>query len=443
MPSKSIRREVTRLMMNARNAGWKVSMCAALLFTGACGKKSDSSTDSSPGTPVSAAESVGNLILAVNAVGGLAGHSTTALAAKAGVTGKKALSTSISTMTSTGFGSDWSNSSAQWYVDYANQGSGFFDAKTAFTKYLDPEYKGNNGSSDFEATVFGKVRNNVMFGCVFATLIPADSDGMLTVGTHTLTFDAASFTKVEPCGVTAAIWSGVQGGSMDVTVAATTDKTHYDRKLVYTPPGGAENTGLYRSTSKIFNYTETQNENNGVTLERTMISYDIANGKLMLEIMSGEGTNGSGMGSAWLYRLAYDQKADVAKVVVRTPMLANDPVTVYTLAGKPKSADSTVAFSIRGSERITGGQGSSGHDTGVKAACVNPADQTVATDNSVECGVTGVLVDDAGLQAVFDDFRFSSGTTVRTTFSGWGNIAETQNVPFTIDTVFTAKIEHP
>jgi len=103
--------------------------------------------------------------------------------------------------------------------------------------------------------------------------------------------------------------------------------------------------------------------------------------------------------------------------------------------GKPSTEGTTVAFSAY-SDFGTG-------NSGVRGGCISREDQTVSADGTLACTETGLGVDDEDLEAVLTDLRTSGGTTARTNFSGFDEIAEDQTVSFDMDTVFTALSEHP
>ena len=83
--------------------------------------------------------------------------------------------------------------------------------------------------------------------------------------------------------------------------------------------------------------------------------------------------------------------------------------------------------------------------SGYHQDCINHDDQNIAASGagSVSCSVTGVAVNDTGLEAVLADVRTSNGTTGRTNFNGFGNMAETVGVSFNMDTIFSALVSHP
>ncbi len=306
---------------------------------------------------------------------------------------------------------------------------------------LDGNARRDNGS---DISVFGRIKSALAQGCAMAVAIP-NTDGIPNVGTHSLTFDAATNTLLTTyCNFKASDLTSMLDQTASATVTATTDTTNYDRKLVLTLPGGGGTiTTFLRLSATTFNFASFE------STSRVLMALNRTTGDVRAEYVSRSSSGASG-GGEW-HRLFYDAAADDGVVVGSSFDFQATPSRsriLFTLHGKPQTAGSTVAFSAKilgfGLTSVDGAADPAVHNNNYKG-CVSIDTGNISTDNSLACTLTGA--DTAGTAAstvggVFNDLMTVVGTN-GSELSGASITVETQTVPFTNATnILTAAVPH-
>jgi len=268
--------------------------------------------------------------------------------------------------------------------------------------------------------------------CAITMLSTKGADGYPADGAQTITFDANSAATLIACGMAESDANSVPSGTtISITTSTPADTTVYTKKTILDLAsfgGDTIQTMYYKTTTSKINVVsvETYTRESRSQISRTMVSYDVAAGKLSAEYVST--SDDTSNGGFYLQRIAVDRSTDTAGIYSHTGNSSAAALgTYFTLAGKPE-AGGTLALSLMASD--------SGNTLAASSACVNIEDGSIATADSLACTLTGLAVDSTDVLAMdADAFGARAGT-------GWTDISLTEALSFTPATVSTALASH-